>query len=396
MLREIKEGDSSLQSLIEQIFETYLTDKFEFYRPDNDNRSISRFASFDLIVKQLPTQILVGANLDKTRYKVKGSIGQANITSTPHVCVLDLEITKSPSDGYYVAYLFDANMDKVYLTLVQSWTPYGNRFGVKEGKERIRETTQYIQAHLRTKADFSLLPIQLNGDNIWGDKYEMGTIMSKRYDRGNIPDDIELLNDLRNVMSAYSELKGWIGKRIMDIEAEADQFQQKAATIAKSKNNSTQSLDKTIRGLMQLPTKADFKSEFNGYYTIDVKQGKQTVNKKHGIVVEILAKKLKEVGFEAKNKRQDLFIVDEERKYAEIYEVKTGTDFQSIATAVGQLVFYGMSFKLNGYDTALRLVCRLEEEITEVESYLADFNIKVIRFHWDGPEPKFDNLISES
>lgn len=46
-----------------------------------------------------------------SKYLVKGAAGQGNWAEIPWICVFDKDITTSAQEGYYIVYLFDANME---------------------------------------------------------------------------------------------------------------------------------------------------------------------------------------------------------------------------------------------------------------------------------------------
>lgn len=382
MLRSI-----NLRDTIDQIFQVYLIDRANYYDPGNTIRELSKLSIFRLVTQDLPQAIGVNVGLDLGRYKVSGSIGQGNITTTPHVCLFDLKITNSPSDGYYIAFLFNSKMSKVYLTLTQSWTMYEERFGAKDGKGKIAEVTKFIQNNYLNRSSFGIDRIQLDGNNKWGDKYELGTIFSKQYDRDNLPDDDELTKDLDELLSVYFEIYEWVGKDILSIES-----------INLDNSNITRrgpkrwGLSNSLMRLTQLPEDRRYKSEFVKQYSFKASDSERYVYRRHGLVVDAIHKAYRMKGRNTGNQQQDLFFIDELRKTVEIFEVKTSSDLQSIFTAVGQLILYGMSFSLNGYEVSLRLVCRLEDEVKVVENYLEEYRIKLIRYHWVNDEPKFSNL----
>ncbi|WP_157962710.1 MrcB family domain-containing protein [Chitinophaga deserti] len=381
-----------LREIIETIFQRYLSEKEAYYSPSNSNRKISDLSIYNLMTVDLPQEIRKSIHLDSKRYKVSGSIGQGNITETPHVCIFDLDITDSPSDGYYVAYLFDANMKKVYLTLVQSWTPYNTKFKVKEGKVRIRETTEYAQKNLRSKADFLTTRIKLDGTNKWGDKYELGTIISKQYDRSDLPGDDELMNDLRNVIGAYSELKNWIGKHIMDIENAANEFQDTGIEFNVEVATGGERFYREISNILSVPIQASFTDEFSGTYSFNAIANERTVNRTHGRVVRALHDYFKGKGYVVSNdKWRDLIVTDPVTGTIRLIEVKTPNSTQSLFTAIGQLLFYSAGYKDAKGRVTLILVSKMNVT-PKLDEFLKSINIQVLRYHWENELPIFDNI----
>jgi 5-methylcytosine-specific restriction protein A len=75
------------------------------------------------------------------------------------------------------------------------------------------------QRLLRSVYDFNLDPITLTArHHRLGIGYQNGNICSKQYDKGSLPSDDELINDLRNLVGIYKELKGLVGLSILDID----------------------------------------------------------------------------------------------------------------------------------------------------------------------------------
>jgi len=204
-----------LKELFLSIFENYLEDKTAFFRASKPRR-IENYYSAEVLREKLPKQIFGLANLTK-RFIVRGSVGVGNMSEISHLCVFDKDITTSAQQGYYIVYLFDSNMTKVYLSLNQGWTQYRNNYGTKEGGRRILENATIARKFLRTIGDFDFSSISLNASGGLGKGYENGNICSKMYEKNNFPDDNIIIDDLRNLMAAYTELKGWVGGSILDI-----------------------------------------------------------------------------------------------------------------------------------------------------------------------------------
>ena len=89
-------------------------------------------------------------------------------------------------NGYYIVYLFDAEMKGVYLSLNQGWTQYNQRYGSKKGKEEIYNKSLIAQKILRSKQGFNFNRIKLNRPkHILTEGYELGNIMSIYYASDN-------------------------------------------------------------------------------------------------------------------------------------------------------------------------------------------------------------------
>lgn len=171
-----------------------------------------------LLTKQIPESIYSNVKLSKDKFKVTGSIGQGGIADIPWICIFDLDITSTASNGYYIVYLFDAQLENLYLCLGQGWTQYETAFGVTEGRFRIGNAVNAIRDQLILPQSFSHTTIDLTSTGGLAKGYRDGVIFSKKYHLSSLPDDHTLINDLNVVLKSYHELKSLIGLNIMDFD----------------------------------------------------------------------------------------------------------------------------------------------------------------------------------
>lgn len=161
------------------------------------------------IRKDFPYTLAEKAIVDLNKYKFTGSPGQGEWAAIPWIGIFDKDITTSAQDGYYLVYLFDENMNKFYLSLNQGWTYYKNKFGKKIGSNNIKIISKKLKKKLITLLDSKYTKLESiilgNGDLAQG--YELGHICGIEYTLNSIPSDKELINDLRDMMMIYLELK---------------------------------------------------------------------------------------------------------------------------------------------------------------------------------------------
>ncbi|MFC4808830.1 McrB family protein [Paenibacillus sp. GCM10023250] len=133
-----------------------------------------------------------------SEYKVQGSIGQGNWVGIPWIAILDKRIQATVQRGEYIVYLFAEDMSAVYLTLIQ---------GVTEPLQRLKKKGAYPYFKQKNEEIRSLLPLSgLSYDELVpgiGDDYQAAIIASVRYERGHVPNDDQLLADLKNVVDSY-------------------------------------------------------------------------------------------------------------------------------------------------------------------------------------------------
>jgi 5-methylcytosine-specific restriction protein A len=115
--------------------------------------------------------------------------------------------------------LFDATMSAVYLSLNQGWTQYEQNFSLKDARVQIQTNAYKARTYLRSTSSFNFLPIDLHHNGTLATGYELANICSKRYDVTDLPNDAQIIDDLRNLIGVYRELKGLVGESILNIAA---------------------------------------------------------------------------------------------------------------------------------------------------------------------------------
>lgn len=195
-----------ISDVLKQILEKYLPAKALAFR----NSEIAR-----LLSNKAP-ESFERSGLINQEYQISGSAGKGRWAVIPWIAIFDKSISTSAQIGYDIVYLFDANMQGVYLTLNQGWTYFKNRYGVKTGKSKINQLSQIWRDTLKSSlSEFPLSSIDLKaiGSNTdLPEGYELGTICAKYYKLTDFPDEQELRNDLQNIIAIFRELKGWLVK----------------------------------------------------------------------------------------------------------------------------------------------------------------------------------------
>lgn len=128
----------------------------------------------------------------------------------------------------------------------------------------------------------------------------------------------------------------------------------------------------------------------NGYYdefigkTIIRRAAQVTMNCRHGTVVKELRNKLKSVGVQYKSVAMDLVVETDKEVF--LYEVKTGSDSQSIYTGIGQLYFHAAALtrKFQGKKVVRHLVIPFAPAAANREAVCKELGIKIVTFHISG------------
>lgn len=193
------------------------------YPEDKKTYSLYDLPSAKTLSKVIPSKIYKHAGIPANKYKIQGSIGQGNPAEIPWICVFDLDITSSAQEGFYIVYLFKSDMSGVYLSLNQGWTQYERQFGLKNGRDEIIKNANYAKSLLKSDQGFSYNAIDLKATKALGKGYELGNICSLYYSADAIPSEVEIINDLRNLIGVYRELKGFVGSEILEIQGTLDE-----------------------------------------------------------------------------------------------------------------------------------------------------------------------------
>lgn len=206
----------------------YEDDKNAFRNDPTRPRSLAPYRSFQTIQIELPDFLSDVSKISRRQYTIEGSVGAGNYSDVPWICVFDNDITRSAQDGFYIVFLFQANMRGVYLSLNQGWTQYEREYGKPQGRVAIQENANRARNLLRSIGEYNTDPIELFSNSTLGRGYAAGNICSKYYPIDNFPSSDEIIDDLRNFIGLYRELKGLVGANIIEIRenlSEAD-FQE--------------------------------------------------------------------------------------------------------------------------------------------------------------------------
>ncbi|OKP92705.1 ATPase [Paenibacillus sp. P32E] len=155
-----------------------------------------------LLRKTIPAELRALPFLNEEHYKIQGSIGQGKWADVPWFSILDKRITRTTQSGEYVVYLFAENMSAVYLTLAQGVTTAPKEKGSKDKYAYLRNKTQEIRELIPLVDMNKDENIQLLGHGR-GNDYQASTVAYIKYERGKVPSDEKLVQDLQNVMEDY-------------------------------------------------------------------------------------------------------------------------------------------------------------------------------------------------
>lgn len=149
-------------------------------------------------------------------YIVKGSYGKGRWTDVPWIAVFDSRITTSAQKGVYIVYLLNKDTKTLYLTLNQGATDAAQGGAAGEEQKPLvftgiaRSQNEKMTEHLRKNSEGIRRIIgdttQAYGSIDCGSSgYDAGCVYYKKYDLKNLPDDTQLISDLRDFLALYAD-----------------------------------------------------------------------------------------------------------------------------------------------------------------------------------------------
>lgn len=182
----------SIHNVLQQIMDNYLTSK---------SQSFARHELGQFVRREIPNGLVQLPYLDD-RYKIQGSVGQGNWPTIPWIAIMDKSETETTQQGVYIVYLFAEDMESVYLTLAQGVTKPKNEMGKQEGYNFMRKNTKKMRDILPLEGMHKDENIKLSHQGL-GSDYQVSTVAYYKYEKGNLPSDQQLSEDLRNVIDNY-------------------------------------------------------------------------------------------------------------------------------------------------------------------------------------------------
>lgn len=213
-LINLKDGDYKMT--LKQLF----IDSMNSY---NDDRRKSlgvdaKANSVQIIENKIP-KILTSNLVRFENYSVKASCGVGRWAEIPWITIMNTTVTSNVSNGYYITYLFSADMKHLYLALMFAVT------NNKELEELLRHAHEIIE-----QSNIQLDPKIINGNIDYLGKgtrakqYAKATVAYIHYSINNMPEQDDVwIRDLKNMLSLYEyyikEVKGeeYINSKVVNV-----------------------------------------------------------------------------------------------------------------------------------------------------------------------------------
>jgi len=144
------------------------------------------------------------------KYVVKASGGQGNITSGPHIEIMNIRITKTAQSGYYLVYLFSEDMQRLYLSIAFGVTEFKRVWGGRKHRDAMQETSSFLRNRINNLEDLpckdlGLLNLTDKTSTTVAD-YQYSNIAAIQYKLDNLPGDDILLKDLSSMLILYEKV----------------------------------------------------------------------------------------------------------------------------------------------------------------------------------------------
>lgn len=160
----------------------------------------------NFVRREIPQAINNLEIFDNGSYLISGSVGQGNWASVPWIGIFYKQITTSATKGIYIVYLLSTDCSRLYLTFNQGCTDFRNSHTKKETINYLRENAEKLSSQIDGRSFLSDENIDLGNDiTDLGLFYQKGTIYYKKYDIDQIPEENELIDDLKKMADIYNE-----------------------------------------------------------------------------------------------------------------------------------------------------------------------------------------------
>lgn len=182
----------TLSKLIKEIGNTYLKEK--------KSGEFTGAPVGNLVRNQMVEEL---KNIEKLKdFKIKGSIGNGQFASIPWVVIMNEEITKAPTKGIDIVFLFSADGKKVYLTLNQGATYFKEKNLKKAEIVKISKSIYEILDSPKSEP----VDIDLKSDTDLGKGYENTTISGYEYYINDMPNSSIIESDINKLLNDYEKL----------------------------------------------------------------------------------------------------------------------------------------------------------------------------------------------
>lgn len=138
-------------------------------------------------------------------YSIKASAGAGNWADVPWLSILNPAITASTQSGIYPVYLFRSDGSGIYLSLGFGSTDLKNKYGAALAEKKAGELRKNIRDSDKRLKLWDQ-KIDLRSSTMLGQSYEWASAGAKFYPLEDMPDDIVLASDLKELLDIYADV----------------------------------------------------------------------------------------------------------------------------------------------------------------------------------------------
>lgn len=218
-------------------------------------------------IRQMARKAIPESIIDSKEYLVKASAGQSNWAAVPWLAIFDRDISETAQAGYDLVFLFNVEMNGVYLSLNQGYTYFETKYKGQERELMLEKVSNYWASRLnfindKNVSGFTLNPIDLGSNKLTNSAkrlprgYEKCNIYSKYYSKETLESlsEAEMYKDLQHMKIILLELKTLLYGSFEQMndhiinDCSTEQIKQEV----NNKNNETQ--NSTLGEHVEIPT----------------------------------------------------------------------------------------------------------------------------------------------
>ena len=140
-----------------------------------------------------------------TKFLIKASAGAGNWADVPWLSILNPAVTESTQSGIYPVYLFRSDGSGIYLSLGFGTTELKKQYGTAQAKQKAEELRNSIRGLDNRLNDWDQ-KVDLRSSTTLGKSYEWASDGAKFYPLDNMPDEVTLTSDLKELLDIYADV----------------------------------------------------------------------------------------------------------------------------------------------------------------------------------------------
>jgi 5-methylcytosine-specific restriction protein A len=137
----------------------------------------------------------------------KASVGQGGWADSPWLAIFDPLVTTTVQHGYFPFFLFDKDLDNLYLSFNQGMTELRDEFNDAQAREILKNRSkilrQRVSPNYANRFGLESINLKASGPHTRLALYEPGHAFGKKYAKENFVSDEELIEDIESMIELY-------------------------------------------------------------------------------------------------------------------------------------------------------------------------------------------------